>query len=150
MALFSCLLMLLGNPARVLAQGSHEGPAITVHRTADCGCCTAWEDHLKASGFAVTDVVSDNLAELKTSHGITEELESCHTALVEGYVIEGHVPASAVQRLLKERPAINGLSAPGMPMGSPGMDEDGITPEPYVVVAIHGNGTTSVFERHGF
>ena len=145
--LLNCLLstaLLLG--AATTAQAG-EGPAISVHRSASCGCCTAWEDHLRAAGFVVTDVVSDNLGAVKTSHGINAELESCHTALVEGYVIEGHVPASAIQRLLKEKPSIRGLAAPGMPMGSPGMDGEGITPEPFAVLAIENNGGTHVFER---
>ena len=161
--LLSSALILLGAAASAQAHGAHytgngpatlspalvaNGSAITVHRTENCGCCTAWEQHMSAAGFAVTDVVNNRMEALKSAHGITPELESCHTGLVDGYVIEGHVPATAVQRLLNERPAIRGLTAPGIPMGSPGMEGDGITPEPYAVLAIHNDGNTSVFERY--
>ena len=92
-------LVLLVAAANTQAQTS---PKVVVHRSASCDCCTAWKNHLSAAGFAVTNVVSNNLGPVKTSNGITPELESCHTALVEGYVIEGHVPATAIRRLLTE------------------------------------------------
>lgn len=146
------LLNLLLSTALLLgaATAAHAGEraAITVYRSASCECCTAWENHLSTAGFAVTDVVSDNLGPVKSSHGITAELESCHTAVVKGYVIEGHVPASAIQSLLRAKPSIRGLTAPGMPMGSPGMDGEGITPEPFDVLAIDTDGGTQVFERY--
>ena len=142
---FLSLALLLGG-----ASAAHAGEeaAITVYRSASCECCTAWENHLSAAGFAVTDVVSNNLGPVKTSNGITSALESCHTALVEDYVIEGHVPATAIRRLLTEQPSIRGLTAPGMPMGSPGMDDEGITPEPYAVLAIDHNNRTTVYEHY--
>lgn len=144
-SLLSSLLVLLVAAANAQAQTS---PKVVVHRSANCDCCTAWENHLSAAGFAVTDVVSNNLGPVKTSNGITSELESCHTALVEDYVIEGHVPATAIRRLLTEQPSIRGLTAPGMPMGSPGMDDEGITPEPYAVLAIDHNNRTTVYEHY--
>ena len=143
--LLSSLLVLLVAAANAQAQTN---PKVVVHRSASCDCCTAWENHLSAAGFAVTDVVSNNLGAVKTSNGITPELESCHTALVEGYVIEGHVPATAIRRLLTEQPSIRGLTAPGMPMGSPGMDDDGITPESYAVLTIDHNNRTAVYEHY--
>ena len=93
-------------------------------------------------------MVSNNLNAVKSSNGIIPELESCHTALVEGYVIEGHVPATAIRRLLTEHPSIRGLTAPGMPMGSPGMDDEDITPEPYTVLRIDKNSHTTVYEHY--
>ncbi|MAS28060.1 MAG: hypothetical protein CMN97_07415 [Synechococcus sp. NAT40] len=122
---------------------------ITVHRSANCECCTAWEAHLTAAGFSVTDAVHEDMAAVKTEHGIAAELESCHTAVVDGYVIEGHVPARSIQRLLKQRPALRGLSAPGMPMGSPGMDGEGIDAEAFAVLSLDDDGTTQVFDRYG-
>ena len=143
--LLSSLLVLLVAAASAQADTNTK---VVVHRSASCDCCTAWEDHLTAAGYAVTDVVSDDLVAVKAANGVTAALESCHTALVEGYVIEGHVPATAIRRLQKEQPAIRGLTAPGMPMGSPGMDGDGITPEPYAVLAIGNDGSTTVYEHY--
>ncbi|EAU73188.1 DUF411 domain-containing protein [Synechococcus sp. RS9916] len=143
--LLSSLLVLLVAAASAQAQTN---PKVVVHRSASCDCCTSWENHLSAAGFVITDVVSNNLDAVKSSNGIIPELESCHTALVEGYVIEGHVPAAAIRRLLTEHLSIRGLTAPGMPMGSPGMDDDGITPEPYAVLAIDKNSHTTVYEHY--
>ena len=152
--------LLLGNSTAVWAHGgvqgmevmpdtsSANGPAITIMRSASCGCCTRWGEHIAAAGFAITDVVTEEMDRVKQQHGIPDELASCHTAVVEGYVIEGHVPASSIQRLLRERPAIKGLTAPGMPMGSPGMDGPGITPESFDVLAIGTDGKTRVFDRY--
>lgn len=105
---------------------------VTVHKTPWCGCCTGWAQHLKRNGFAVTIEESEDLAPVKRLLGVPAHLESCHTAVVEGYVIEGHVPAEAVLRLLAERPDLTGLAVPGMPMGSPGME--GATSEAYDVI----------------
>ena len=110
-----------------------EGVPITVYKTPTCGCCTAWEDHLREAGFQVESLVRDNLVPIKQRKGITRELASCHTAVVDGYVVEGHVPAADVLRMLEERPGITGLTVPGMPMGSPGME--GPYEDPYDVVA---------------
>ena len=116
-----------------------EGPVITVMRSASCECCQQWERHLEAAGFRINDQVSDTLDPSQAF---------CHTARVAGYAIEGHVPAASVQRLLAERPAIRGLAVPGMPIGSPGMEMEGIDPDPYEVIAIAHDGTTQVLERH--
>lgn len=98
------------------------GPALTMHKDPSCGCCTAWADHLEAAGFEVESIDSRDMRRVKIEHGLTPELASCHTATVEGYVIEGHVPAADIQRLLEERPDVAGLAVPGMPHGSPGME----------------------------
>jgi hypothetical protein len=105
---------------------------ITVHKDPNCGCCSKWVDHLRAAGFSVDAQDTTDLARVKQEHGVPPELASCHTAIVGGYVIEGHVPALAIRRLLAERPDAKGLAVPGMPIGSPGME--GGAPQPYVVV----------------
>lgn len=112
----------------------------TVYKTPWCGCCAGWAQHLKRNGFAVTIEESEDLDPIKRMLGVPEHLESCHTAVIEGYVIEGHVPAEAVQRLLAERPALTGLAVPGMPIGSPGME--GEPGEAYDVIAFGPDGET--------
>jgi hypothetical protein len=116
------------------------GTPVTVHKTPWCGCCAAWAQHLKRSGFAVTIEEAEDLAPVKRLMGVPEHLQSCHTAVVEGYVIEGHVPAEDIFRLLEERPELTGLAVPGMPMGSPGME--GATSEAYDVIAFGPQGET--------
>ena len=121
-------------------------PQVTVYKTPTCGCCTSWVGHMNASGFAATATNLPDLSAIKTKNGVPASLQSCHTSLVGGYVIEGHVPAEDIKRLLKERPAIVGLAAPGMPAGSPGMD---MPQSPaYDVIAFDKNGKTSVFAKH--
>jgi hypothetical protein len=123
-------------------------PVIEVYKTPACGCCSLWLDHLRAHGFdgRATDV--DDLGPIRARHGVPQALQSCHTAVVEGYVIEGHVPAAEVHRLLKERPAVAGLAVPGMPIGSPGM-EVGTQVQPYDVIAFDRQGGRRVFASYG-
>jgi hypothetical protein len=121
-------------------------PHLTVYKTPTCGCCGKWVEHMQASGFTATVTNMDDVSPIKTKNGLPARLASCHTTLVGGYVIEGHVPAADIKRLLKERPAIVGLAAPGMPAGSPGMDVP--NSPPYEVVAFDKNGKTSVFATH--
>ncbi|MDR5653969.1 DUF411 domain-containing protein [Ruixingdingia sedimenti] len=106
-------------------------PLVNVTKDPSCGCCDGWAAHLKAAGFPVRVVESADMGSLKQRLGVPEDLASCHTADVGGYVIEGHVPAAAIRRLLAERPEAKGLAVPGMPAGSPGMDFLGVAPEPY-------------------
>lgn len=120
-------------------------PEMTVYKTPTCGCCSKWVDHVKAAGFAVKTIDQPDLSELKADVGVTKALSSCHTALVGGYVIEGHVPAADIQRLLKEKPKIVGLAAPGMPGASPGMDT---SKDPYEVLAFDASGKTTVWAKH--
>ncbi|MEE8134778.1 MAG: DUF411 domain-containing protein [Gemmatimonadales bacterium] len=101
--------------------------------------------HLQANGFAVTVVDTDNFGPVKAEHGVARELQGCHTALVDGYVVEGHVPADLIYKMLEERPAITGLAVPGMPAGPPGME--GPNPQPYNVIAFAKNGKVSVYAR---
>ena len=120
-------------------------PAITVSKDPNCGCCTGWAEHLRQAGFAVNVVNTDDLPAIKTRLGVPADLASCHTAEVNGYVIEGHVPADAITRLLREAPAAKGLAVPGMPIGSPGME--GGAPETYEVV-LFGGEARKVFARY--
>jgi hypothetical protein len=121
--------------------------AITVTKDPNCGCCDAWADHLKANGFAVTIVEDAKINRLKARLGVPSALASCHTAEVDGYVIEGHVPAGAIRRLLAQRPKAKGLAVPGMPIGSPGMEVPDHAPEVYAVM-LFGPGGTKVFARY--
>jgi len=121
------------------------GPVVTVYKSPTCGCCSKWIDHMKAAGFEVRAVDLEDLTETKQAAGVPIRLRTCHTALVDGYVVEGHVPADLVQRLLKERPKVTGVAVPGMPMGSPGME--GPTKEPYDVLLFTKDGKTTVFAK---
>ena len=130
------------------AQQVPAGPAVTVYKSPTCGCCSKWITHLQQAGFVVTAHDTDNVAPIKRQHGVPQALESCHTALVAGYVVEGHVPADVIQRLLRERPAIAGIAVPGMPAGSPGMEGlGGPERQPYNVMAFRAEGGWSVYER---
>ena len=122
------------------------GPAITVYKSPTCGCCTEWAGHLRNSGFSVEMVDIRDLGRIKAMAGVKPELASCHTAFVSGYTIEGHVPADDIKRLLAEHPDARGLTVPGMPAGSPGMESP--TPEHYQVLLIDKAGKTTVFATH--
>jgi len=119
------------------------GPEISVYKNASCGCCKKWVEHLQAAGFRVTVHDTSNLAGVMERYGVPRKLTACHTAVVDGYVIEGHVPADVIQRLLKERPGIAGVAVPGMPAGSPGMESE--TPARFYILTFDKNGTTSVY-----
>ena len=119
------------------ASEAAHGAEITVYKSPTCGCCTKWVDHLRASGFNVTAHDTADMASVKAKLGVPDGMASCHTAVVSGYVIEGHVPAADIQRLLEEKPKVAGLAVPGMPMGSPGME--GSRTDKYEVLTF-GNG----------
>jgi hypothetical protein len=118
-------------------------PPVTAYKSPTCGCCAKWVEHLRKAGFDVTVKDVPNVGEVKLANGVPPELASCHTALVGGYVIEGHVPADLVQRLLREKPAITGIAVPGMPMGSPGME--GSYADRYNIVAFEKGGKQRVY-----
>jgi len=120
---------------------------VTVYKRAGCGCCVKWVEHLRQNGFSVQSHNVVDLDEYKARSGISPRLASCHTAYVDGYVIEGHVPAQDIRRLLEQRPAAIGLAVPGMPIGSPGM-EQGPRKDPYSVLLVHEDGKTTVFADH--
>ncbi|WP_116475789.1 DUF411 domain-containing protein [Zobellella maritima] len=118
---------------------------MTVYKSESCGCCQGWVEHMTTEGFELEVINSDNLAPIKAGAGVTPGLASCHTALIDGYVIEGHVPAADVRRLLEQRPAVKGLTIPGMPQSAPGMDMPGI---PYEVLSFGEGDQTAVFSRY--
>lgn len=118
-------------------------PPVVVYKTASCGCCKGWVEHLQAAGFEVDARDTRELMAVKIDAGVPTHMSSCHTAIVDGYVVEGHVPADVVARLLAERPDVAGIAVPGMPIGSPGMEGPGA--RPYEVHAFHADGTTEVF-----
>ena len=117
---------------------------VTVYKSPTCGCCTKWVDHMRANGFDVTATNVEDMAAVKQKYGVPDKLGSCHTSLVGGYVIEGHVPADVVKRLLAERPKVAGLAVPGMPASAPGMDIPG---QPYTIVGFDRAGQFTVYER---
>lgn len=124
-----------------------EAPAILVHKDPNCGCCTGWVQHLKDAGFTVTVEETAQLQAVRKRLGVPQELAACHTAEVAGYVIEGHVPATAVRQLLAKRPVAVGLAVPGMPAGSPGME--GRTPRKYDVVLFGNSGRQTFMQFIG-
>jgi hypothetical protein len=119
---------------------------VVVYKTPWCGCCVKWADHLSENGFSVATEEVTDLAEVKLRQNVGREISSCHTALIDGYVIEGHVPADVIKKFLKERPPVVGLTVPGMPIGSPGM-EMGAYKEPYEVLTFDREGNTQVYAR---
>ena len=122
---------------------SQEAPSIVVYKTEGCGCCNGWVEHLQAAGFEVDARNVRDLMSVKIDAGVPTELSSCHTGLIDGYVVEGHIPAYVIRKLLDERPQVTGISVPGMPIGSPGME--GPNPKPYEVVAFDREGGRTLF-----
>ena len=120
---------------------------VTVYRVASCGCCGKWMDHLREAGFTVTEKIVENRSDAPPRARVPEKLQSCHTATVGKYVVEGHVPADVIRDLLAQRPELEGIAVPGMPAGSPGMESP--NPEPYEVIAFDGKGNTKVFAKKG-
>lgn len=119
-------------------------PLVRVWKSPSCGCCADWVEHMRAAGFPVEVHEASNLAEKKQEHGIAPQHQACHTATVEGYVVEGHVPADLVKRMLADQPEIEGLTVPGMPAGSPGMEVEG-RKDPYDVLAMAEDGSVVVY-----
>lgn len=136
----------MGLPGMVRAAVPAGGPAVEVWKAASCECCEGWVRHMRAAGFEVTVHTVDDVTPVKRMAGVPDDLASCHTARVGGYVLEGHVPADDVRRLLAERPQARGLAVPGMPQDAPGMDMG--TGQPYQVVLFGGAGGPQVFARH--
>lgn len=119
---------------------------MTVYATPTCGCCGAWIEHMRGNGFAVEVVYRDDLTSIRAEHKLPRELTSCHLGVVEGFAVEGHVPAQVVRRLIRERPEILGIAAPGMPAGSPGMELPDGSRTPYEVFSYDETGPVGVFE----
>ncbi|MFO1364830.1 MAG: DUF411 domain-containing protein [Burkholderiales bacterium] len=121
-------------------------PEAVVYKSPTCGCCNDWVKHLRAHGFAVKTMEVNDLGPVRQRFGVPDRLASCHTAVIGGYAVEGHVPAAAVKRLLAEKPSVVGISVPGMPNGSPGME--GPRSEPFTVVVFDERGNAKVFESY--
>ena len=119
---------------------------ITVYKDAGCECCEKWIKHLSANGFVVTAMNSVKMDEIKATMGVPAAMQSCHTAVIDKYVVEGHVPADVIKKFLAEKPAFLGLAAPGMPKGSPGMEMGG-TPDHYNILAFNRDGTSRVYAK---
>ncbi|MAN75482.1 MAG: CopG family transcriptional regulator [Henriciella sp.] len=134
--------MLFSTPAPASAQ------TVTVHKTPWCGCCTAWVDHLRDNGFDVVVKEEEDLRPVRARLGVPDPLMSCHTGEVDGYAVEGHVPAREIRRLLSERPAADGLSVPGMPQGSPGMETPN-PPDRYDVLLFSGDSARTYATYEG-
>lgn len=122
-----------------------ESKEITVYKRPHCRCCSKWVSHLEKNGFSVNAHPSDTLDVVKDHYLVPEELESCHTAIIDGYVVEGHVPAESINKLLKERPDVQGIVVPGMPAGAPGMGNNGM---PFEVYLFDENGDRSIYEKY--
>ena len=132
-------------PSMVLAAGK---PQITVYKTAGCGCCREWIAHLEQNGFAVVAHDVPGTGPYRERYGVPRALASCHTAVIDGYAIEGHVPAQEIKRLIAEKPGARGLSVPGMPVGSPGMEIRGERRDAFDVVLFDDAGGRSVYQHY--
>jgi len=141
------LFIYAGSSANIKT-ASAAGKDILMYKSPTCGCCGNWAEHLRGAGFTVVEKKQENMDAIKVKYGVPEKLASCHTAIIDGYIIEGHVPAADVERLLKERPDIVGLTAPGMPMKSPGMQSVGQKPKGYDVLAFDKDGNSHVFSHY--
>lgn len=140
-------VLLVGLLAFALAgAAAAERAVVQVYKSPTCGCCDKWIEHLERNGFDVKATEVRDVTPIKQSNGLPPQLASCHTAFVGGYLIEGHVPAADVRRLLETKPPVAGLAVPKMPIGSPGME--GPNPEPYEVLSFDSTGKTEVFSTH--
>ena len=129
------------------AEATAAPPEMTVYATPTCGCCGAWIEHMRESGFTVQVVYQDDLSAIRREHRVPAEVTSCHMGVVGGFVVEGHVPAAVVNRLLTERPAVLGVAVPGMPVGSPGMEHPSGVVQPYDIYTFDAQGPTAVYEH---
>ena len=126
--------------------GAAGRPNMTMHRSPTCGCCGAWAAYIRRAGFSITIVNETDLSPIKSRAGVPDALQSCHTAFIDGYVVEGHVPVEAIEKMLSDRPAIKGISVPEMPTGSPGMEVPMMKPEPFKVVAFSQGGSSTFMD----
>ena len=122
-------------------------PSVTVYKSPTCQCCAKWITHLEENGFSVKTSDMANMQQIKSRFNVPRELSSCHTAVVGGYVVEGHVPANDIKQMLVNQPQVAGLTVPGMPVGSPGM-EQGSRQDPYNVLTFTKEGRTTIFEQY--
>ena len=132
----------------IAVASAQQRPVVEVYKSKTCGCCGKWVEHLKQHGFSVRTTDVENVSDIKEKYKVPSKLGSCHTGVVDGYVIEGHVPAGDICKLLADRPAARGLAVPGMPIGSPGM-EQGERRDAYETVLFTAEGSTQTFAEHG-
>ena len=149
-AVASAVVLIVGASVAVVSSQSGKAaankPSVAVFKSPTCGCCAKWNEHMTAAGYAVTSRDMTDMTAVKDEHRVPSSLRSCHTALVSGYVIEGHVPADVVAKLLAERPAgVVGIAVPGMPAGSPGMESADGFKTPYQVMAFTQDGLSRVY-----
>lgn len=154
MAIAVILLLGMPFPAIALPTSSNgsisiTNPEITVYRDPGCRCCGGWMDHLKTQGFDPENVPTADMDAIRQQYAVPQDLGSCHTALIDGYVVEGHVPAADIQRLLAERPNIAGIAVPGMPIGTPGMESEQDR-ESFTVFSFDKTGNPEVFNQYSF
>ena len=146
--LVAVTVLLTAGVSILVAQTKREaGPSVDVFKSATCGCCGKWVEHMRKAGFTVhvTDLEEAELQKIKTRYSVPTPARSCHTARVDGFTVEGHVPPAEVKRMLSQKPAVLGIAVPGMPLGSPGMESSGVKPQPYDVVTFDKQGTTKVY-----
>lgn len=134
--------------ASLVAGSAIAADTMTVYKSPTCGCCSRWITYLEKQGFLIQAEDMEDVSGVKVQLGVPKSVYACHTAVIDGYVIEGHVPVEDIQRLLDERPALSGIGVADMPLGSPGMDGPDRVPEPYEVLSFDAAGQTSVYARH--
>lgn len=147
--LMKAMMAFCVSPALAHAAGRRNDATIEVYKSETCGCCTQWVTHLQENGFEVKAHNVPNTAAYRARLGIPAALGSCHTAAVDGYALEGHVPAAEIRRLLAERPRAVGLAVPGMPLGSPGMEMPDRVADAYDVLLLRADGRREVYRRYG-
>ena len=130
-----------------MAAQSSAKPQMTVYKSSTCGCCSKWVEHMQANGFEVKAIDVDDIDKVKRERGVPDSAASCHTAVVNGYLVEGHVPADAVLKMLKDKPAFAGIAVPGMPMGAPGMEVPSGQKDAYSIVSFDKAGKTTVYQK---
>lgn len=141
--IISVVLILTIGTVSVFSESPSGVYSVTVYKNRFCGCCNKWVDHLKKNGLQVSAFDTYDLGEIKAKYGVPDALSSCHTAFVDGYVVEGHVPADVILKFLKEKPRVIGIAVPGMPVGSPGMEGNYV--ESYDILTFDRNGKTEVY-----
>jgi hypothetical protein len=146
LALAVCAVAFIHTGSAAAAAAPPAGPEITVFKDPNCGCCKTWVEYLRKHGYRVTVRDTADLVAVNRTAGVGNGIAACHTAFVNGYVIEGHVPVEDIDRLLREKPKVAGLAVPGMPAGSPGMES--AAPQHYDVLSFQRSGTTQVFAHH--
>lgn len=146
--LVGALLVACATPADQWGADAQTTRTMVVYKSPTCGCCGDWVEHVQANGFTVKVEEVQDLAAIKARYQVPMEMQSCHTAVVDGYVVEGHVPAAEIERLLAERPDVVGIAVPGMPIGSPGMEIEVAAPQPFDVVAFDDSGRTTTFASY--